>query len=57
MTADLNDYCHDLSLCVDVDIRERFHYVVLMLVVILRNFSQWGDLSKCAKVLALGVFH
>ena len=30
----------------DLDIRERFHYVILMMVVIIRNFSQSGDMSK-----------
>lgn len=29
-----------------IDIRERFHYVVLMLVIVIRNFSQSGDMSE-----------
>lgn len=33
-----------LSYCI-TDIRERFHYVILMFVVILRNFSQSKDLG------------
>lgn len=40
-----------LSLC--VDIRERFHYVILMLVIILRNFSQSGDMSELYTVKSL----
>ena len=41
-----------------VDIRERFHYVVLMLVVLMRNFSQSGDTSEFGfNLLTQGLKH
>lgn len=35
------------------DIRERFHYVVLMFVILLRNFSQSGDMTHLQALLPI----
>ncbi len=38
-----------VNICSFLDVRERFHYVIFMLVIVIRNLSQSEDLCELIK--------